>query len=51
MEETRQGRRAEYLAKAAEADKYSANATDLHVKERWKTLADGYRELAARNTR
>lgn len=40
----------EYLQRAKEADERAANAKDARVKEDWRKIADGYRDLARRQT-
>jgi hypothetical protein len=42
-------RRAEFLIKAAEADKFVAESRVAHIQASWKEIADVYRDLAGRN--
>lgn len=49
MRGEREKRRAEFLTKAAEADKFAAESKDSRIRDSWKEIADGYRDLAARN--
>jgi len=50
MDFTREQRRADFLAKAAEADKSAADAKDFQMRVSWQRIADSYRELAIRNS-
>ena len=43
-----QQRKEEYLAKAKEADDHAEKAKDSLAKETWRTIAQGYRDLAKR---
>ncbi len=49
MDNAREKRRAEFLARAAEADQAAAEAKDAKANADWKKIADGYHDLAARN--
>jgi hypothetical protein len=46
----REQRCAEFLAEAAKADRFAAEAKDSQLQASWKKIADSYRELAARNS-
>ena len=47
----REQRQAEYLAKAAEAEKEAAEAKSPDMRESWLKIAQGYRDLAAKTNR
>lgn len=44
-------RRAQYLAKAKEADEQAAKAKDANVRDTWERIAASYRELASYQSR
>lgn len=46
-----EGRRAEYLAKAKEAEALAEKAADDNMKASWRRIAASYRDLAARVVR
>jgi hypothetical protein len=50
MTSERETRRAEFLARAADADKLAAEAKSTQAEESWKEIAEGYRHLAAHNS-
>lgn len=43
---SKEQRRADYLAKAQDAEEQAAKAKDQVVKERWLKIAESYRQLA-----
>jgi hypothetical protein len=42
------GRREEFLLRAEEVDERAQRAEDPEIKDTWRTVADCYRDLAAR---